>query len=152
MAHLWGEPRLPFEHEDKRNLLGTGFPWEDAFQGRVRPLSRFSPLWRAQPGWKASTDQHLSRHIGLRIWEHPLAKYSVEWQEGEEHQSKLRQIGNPRLFDHPYQSPQLELWPSDQVEWFVIIQAHPYGSRPRRKRTARLVVMQPPLLTDGTQG
>src|SRR5258706_1568846 len=26
MAHLWGEPRLPFEHEDKRNLLGTGFP------------------------------------------------------------------------------------------------------------------------------
>lgn len=90
--------------------------------------------------------------LALEYGEHPLAKYSVEWQEGEEHQSKLRQIGNPRLFDHPYQSPQLELWPSDQVEWFVIIQAHPYGSRPRRKRTARLVVMQPPLLTDGTQG
>ena len=26
MAHLWVESRLPFEHEDKRNLLGTGFP------------------------------------------------------------------------------------------------------------------------------
>jgi len=26
MAHLWVEPRLPFEHEDKRNLLGTDFP------------------------------------------------------------------------------------------------------------------------------
>src|SRR5258708_7980623 len=26
MAHLWVEPRFPFEHEDKRNLLGTGFP------------------------------------------------------------------------------------------------------------------------------
>ena len=27
-----------------------------------------------------------------------------------------------------------------------------YGSRPRHKRTARILVMQPPLLTDGTQG
>jgi hypothetical protein len=87
--------------------------------------------------------------LALEYEEHPLAKYSVEWQEDDKH---LRQIGNPRLFEHPYLSPQLELWPSGAVEWFVIIQAPSYGSRPRRKRRSRLVVIQPPLLSDGAQG
>jgi hypothetical protein len=61
-------------------------------------------------------------------------------------------LGNPRLYDHPDPRPQLELWSSEAVEWFVIIQAAPYGSRPRSKRTARIFVAQPPLLTEGTQG
>ncbi|HEY4386219.1 MAG TPA: hypothetical protein VGN34_17315, partial [Ktedonobacteraceae bacterium] len=59
---------------------------------------------------------------------------------------------NPRLFDHPYQSPQLELWPQGTVEWFVIIKAIPYGLRPQRKRTNHLLVVQLPLLSDSTQG
>jgi hypothetical protein len=80
---------------------------------------------------------------------HPLAKYSVEWQPDDKH---LLRVGNPRLYDHPYQSPQLALWSPEAVEWFVIIRAAPHGSRPRHKRIARLLVMQPPLLTDGTQG
>ncbi len=83
--------------------------------------------------------------LALEYGEHALAKYSVEWQTDDKH---LLRVGNPRLYNHPYQSPQLELWPSDQVEWFVIIQATAYGSRPRRKRVARVLVMQPPLLTD----
>ena len=68
------------------------------------------------------------------------------------HDKHLLRVGNPRLYDHPYQSPQLELWPKDSVEWFVIIQVASYGSRPRRKRASRILLMQPPLLTDGTQG
>jgi hypothetical protein len=68
------------------------------------------------------------------------------------HDTHLLRVGNPRLYDHPYQSPQLALWTPSQVEWFVIIRAAPYGPRPRRKRAARIFVMQPPLLTDGTQG
>jgi hypothetical protein len=76
-------------------------------------------------------------------------KYSVEWQPDDKY---LLRVGNPRLFDHPDQSPQLELWPKDSVKWFVIIQVASYGSLPRRKRAARVLVMQPPLLTDGTQG
>jgi len=87
--------------------------------------------------------------LALEYGEHPLAKYSVEWQSDDKH---LLRVGNPRLYDHPYQSSQLELWPLNQVEWFVIIRATPYGSRPRRKRATRLLVMQPPLLTDGTPG
>jgi len=52
-----------------------------------------------------------------------LAKYSVEWQPDDHH---LLRVGNPRLLEHPYQSPQLELWPKEAVEWFVIIKAAAY--------------------------
>ncbi len=68
------------------------------------------------------------------------------------HDKHLLRVGNPRLYDHPNPRPQLALWPPDQVEWFVIIHAAPYGSRTRRKRAHRILVMQPPLLTDGTRG
>ena len=81
--------------------------------------------------------------------EYPLAKYSVEWQPDNKH---LLRVGNPRLYDHPHQSPQLELWSPGQVEWLVIIKAAPYGARSRRKRATQILMIQPPLLTDGTQG
>jgi hypothetical protein len=83
--------------------------------------------------------------LALEYGEHPLAKYSVEWQPDDKH---FLRVGNPRLYDHPYQSPQVDLWPQGQVEWFVIIQAAPYGPRPRRKRKGRIIVMQPPLLKE----
>jgi hypothetical protein len=76
--------------------------------------------------------------LALEYEDHPLTKYLVEWQPDDKH---LRRVGNPRLYDHPYQSPQLDLWMPDQVEWFVIIQARPYGSRPRRKKKS-LVFLQ----------
>src|SRR5260370_39640948 len=79
--------------------------------------------------------------LALEYGEHPLAKYSVEWQPDDKH---LLRVGNPRLYDHPYQSPQLALWPPEAVAWFVIIQAAPYGSRPRRKRNARPFGLPPP--------
>ncbi len=88
--------------------------------------------------------------LALEYGEHPLAKYSVEWKSDDK---GLQRVGNPRLYDHPYQSPQLELWSSSEVEWFVIIQANPYGSRPRRKKS-RLVFLQISLFleSDGTRG
>ncbi len=86
--------------------------------------------------------------LALEYEEHPLAKYSVEWQPDDK---SLRRVGNPRLYDHPYQSPQLELWSTSEVEWYMIIQANSYGSRPRRKKK-RIVILQLPLLPDGTQG
>ena len=61
--------------------------------------------------------------LALEYGEHPLAKYSVEWQPDDHH---LLRVGNPRLLEHPYQSPQLELWPKEAVEWFVIIKAAAY--------------------------
>jgi hypothetical protein len=83
--------------------------------------------------------------LALEYGEHPLAKYSVEWQPDDKH---LLRVGNPRLYDHPYHSPQLALWPPEAVEWFVIIQAQSYGPRPRRQRKGRIIVMQPPLLKE----
>jgi hypothetical protein len=82
--------------------------------------------------------------LTLEYGEYPLAKYSVEWQPDDKH---LPRVGNPRLFDHPYQGSQLELWPPQAVEWVVIIKAAPYGPW-GRKRVSRVVVMQPPLLEE----
>ena len=83
--------------------------------------------------------------LALEYGEHPLAKYSVEWQPDDHH---LLRVGNPRLLEHPYQSPQLELWPKEAVEWFVIIKAAAYGPRKHAKRATRIVVMQPPLFAE----
>ena len=76
-----------------------------------------------------------------------LSRYSVEWQPDDRH---LARVGNPRFYRHPYQSLQQELWPPGEVEWFVIIRNAPPMRRRRHK--SRLVVMQLPLLSDGTQG
>ncbi|MBA2679588.1 MAG: helix-turn-helix domain-containing protein [Ktedonobacteraceae bacterium] len=78
--------------------------------------------------------------LTLEYREQPLSRYLVEWQPDEKH---LGRVGNPRLYNHPYQSPQLELWPTDSVEWYLILRANSYG--PRRKKK-RLVFLQFPLL------
>lgn len=76
-----------------------------------------------------------------------LSRYSVEWQPDERH---LARVGNPRFYQHSYPSPQQELWEAGEVEWFVIIRTDPPIRR--RKRKGRLLLLQPPLFSDGTQG
>ena len=51
-------------------------------------------------------------------------------------------MGNPCLYDHPYQSPQLPLWEPSEVEWYVIIRDSPPVRR--RKPRGRIVLIQPP--------
>ena len=70
----------------------------------------------------------------------PLSKYSVEWQPDDRH---LLRVGNPRLYHHPYQSSQLPLWKSNEVEWHVIIRCEQKAQR--RRRTTRSFVIQFPL-------
>jgi hypothetical protein len=65
------------------------------------------------------------------------------------HDSHFRRVGNPRLYEHRYQSSQLELWKPGEVEWFVIIRDTSRTRRPRR--TGRILVIQPPLFSDGTR-
>jgi putative transposase len=69
-----------------------------------------------------------------------LSRYSVEWQPDDHHFSR---VGYPRLYDHRYQSAQLELWQPGEVEWFVIIRDEPKSRRRRRK--SHILVVQPPL-------
>jgi Integrase core domain len=85
--------------------------------------------------------------LTLEYGGYPLSRYSVEWQPDDRH---LLRVGNPRLYDHPYQSPQLPLWEPGEVEWFVIIRTDPPVQR--RRRRGHIVLIQPPLLADGTQG
>ncbi len=87
--------------------------------------------------------------LTLEYSDAPLSRYSVEWQPDDKH---LLRVGNPRLYDHPYQSPQIPLWEPGEVEWPVILRCDPPG--PRRKRMGRIFVIQPPLLLEGegTQG
>lgn len=79
--------------------------------------------------------------LTLEYGEHHLSRYSVEWQPDDKH---LLRVGHPRLYDHPYQSPQLPLWESDEVEWFVIIRNTPPLHHHRRKK-GRVVLIQSPL-------
>ncbi len=44
--------------------------------------------------------------LTLEYGEHPLSKYSVEWQPDDRH---LFRVGNPRLYQHSYHLPQLPL-------------------------------------------
>jgi hypothetical protein len=76
-----------------------------------------------------------------------LSRYSVEWQPDDRH---LARVGYPRLYQHRYQSSQLELWQPGEVEWFVIIRD--WAPVRRRRGRSRIVVIQPSLPFDGTQG
>lgn len=71
-----------------------------------------------------------------------LARYAVEWQPDDTH---VTSAGDPRLYDHPYPNPQLELWMPGTVEWQVIIRCEPYAPRRKRKKAT---VIQPLLVTD----
>jgi hypothetical protein len=60
--------------------------------------------------------------LTLEYGDAPLSRYSVEWQPDEKH---FRRVGNPRLYDHPYPSPQVPLWEPGEVEWYVILRCAP---------------------------
>jgi hypothetical protein len=85
--------------------------------------------------------------LTLEYGEQPLSRYSVEWQPDERH---LLRVGNPRLYDHPYQSPQLPLWEKGEVEWYVIIRTDPPVRR--RKNRGRIILIQHPLRANVSQG
>lgn len=86
--------------------------------------------------------------LALEYGEYPLAKYSVEWQPDEKH---LQRVGNPRLYEHPYQSPQQSLWPPGEVEWFVILRCESPALR-RKRKPSRVIQLALTFEADGTQG
>ncbi len=84
--------------------------------------------------------------LTLEYGEHPLSRYSVEWQPDDRH---FLRVGNPRFYDHPYQSLQLPLWQPGEVEWFVIIRTDPAVHRRRKK--GQMLLIQPPLWIMGDE-
>lgn len=85
--------------------------------------------------------------LTLEHGESPLSRYSVEWQPDNRH---LLRVGNPRLYDHPYQNLQMALWQPGDVEWHVIIRTDPKARRQKRK--SHMVLIWPRLFADEIQG
>ncbi len=85
--------------------------------------------------------------LTLEYNQEKLSRYSVEWQPDDRHPAR---VGASRLYEHSYQSLQLELWEPGEAEWFVIIRTDPPVRR--RKRRGNIIVIQPPFFSDGTQG
>ncbi len=65
-----------------------------------------------------------------------MSRYCVEWQPDDKH---LLRVGNPRLYEHAYQSPQLPLFEPGEVEWHVIIRCDP-PVRGRKRKNGSLVI------------
>jgi hypothetical protein len=81
-------------------------------------------------------------HLTVEFADTPLAHYQVEYQPNKK---DLRQVVPKRLFETPYQSPQLPLWSEGEVLWHQVIRETP-GLR-RRKQRVRADIQQPVLFT-----
>jgi hypothetical protein len=78
----------------------------------------------------------------------PLSQFTVVYQPDKHH---FRQVTAPHLFETHSQSPQLEFWRRDAVEWHAVRRLPDYASRqrmvPNERSTAQLPLF--PLAADG---
>jgi len=79
-------------------------------------------------------------HLTVEFADAPLAQYEVEYQPNKK---DFRQVNSKRLFETPYQSPQLPLWSESEVLWHQVIRESP--STLRRKQKAVGAITQQPL-------
>lgn len=83
--------------------------------------------------------------LTLEYGEYALASYSIEWQPDDH---RVLRMGNPHLFEHPYHSLQLSLWPPGEVEWLVILRCE---TSPRKHKRKQSEIIQLPLLFETDQ-
>ena len=57
-------------------------------------------------------------HVTVEFADAPLSQYEVEYQPNKK---DFRQVTSKRLFETPYQSPQLPLWSESEVLWHQVI-------------------------------
>ena len=86
--------------------------------------------------------------LAIEYGDYPLSKYSVEWQQDDRH---LFRVGNPRLYQNPYQIPQLSLWEPGEVEWHVMIRCEQKAHRRRRVVRSFTIQLPLPLANEGTK-
>lgn len=96
--------------------------------------------------WKLYGERGLA-HKAVSVWVYEgslkieyqavtLSKYTVELQEDRKH---LREIGNPRLAETPFRSPQLTLIDVGPHEWLLYWRLPDYTPRRRRQRVKGLL-------------
>jgi putative transposase len=122
------------ERQDERHSPAEVLGW---VHGTARTDAELERIFRLRAGrridrsgyvryrcWRLYAERGLARRGG-EVWlcgetltiEHadvPLSQFDVEFQADREH---LRRVTHPRLFDHPFPSPQPLLWPAGAVEW-----------------------------------
>ncbi len=82
--------------------------------------------------------------LTLEYGDYRLSKYSVEWDR------HLLRVGNPRLYQNPYQIPQLPQRELGEVEWHVIIRCESKSHRKRRIVRSFVVQLLLSFEKDGT--
>jgi transposase len=70
-------------------------------------------------------------HLTVAFADEALAQYGVTYQPDQRH---LATVTLERLFETPYQSPQLPLWERPPDDWLTVIRVAPYA--PRQLRAA----------------
>ena len=93
----------------------------DGNPGSRFPYNNWFPLQKGLAGHETLVNIFQDM-LTLEYGNYPLAKYAVEWQPDDRH---LLRVGNPRLYEHPYQSLQQSLWEPGEVEWQAIIRCEP---------------------------
>jgi hypothetical protein len=77
-------------------------------------------------------------NLTVHFAEEPLAQYKVAYASSGK---RLRQITAPRLFETPFQSPQMFLWEHGLADWHLVLRLPEYAPR---RRVGKLAV-QPSL-------
>ncbi len=83
-------------------------------------------------------------NLTVHFAEEPLAQYKVAYANNGK---RLRQITEPRLFETPFQSPQLFLWEQGLADWHLVLRLPEYAPR----RRAGNFAVQPPLFDLGAE-
>jgi len=65
-------------------------------------------------------------HLTVAFADEALAQYGVTYQPNQRH---LATVTHERLFETPYQSPQLPLWEPQPGDWLTVIRVTPYAQR-----------------------
>jgi hypothetical protein len=78
--------------------------------------------------------------LTVHFAEEPLAQYKVAYASNG---TRLRRVSDPRLFETPFQSPQLFLWEQGLKDWHLVLRLPEYAPR----QSARPAAIQYPLFS-----
>jgi hypothetical protein len=129
----------PYPEEELRRLFTVRFRRRLDRQGYVRFRHWRIYGERGLPGEEGAVWLY-GENLTVHFTEEPLAQYKVAYAAD---QKRLRRITDPRLFETPFQSPQLFLWEHGLADWHLVLRLPEYERRSRSLARA----VQPPLFT-----
>jgi hypothetical protein len=126
----------PYAEEELRRLFTVRFRRRLDRQGYVRFRHWRIYGERGLPGAESAVWLYGENLTVVHFAEEPLAQYKVAYANAGK---RVREISAPRLFETPFQSPQMFLWEHGLSDWHVVIKLPEYAPR----RRAGTVAVQP---------